>query len=447
VGKKSAEEIFELIKTFGRYGFNKSHSTAYALLAFQTAYLKAHYPVHYLAALLSGELNDTDKIAQYIQEAREMAIPLYPPDVNRSGAIFEVADVDTKGGAGPIPDVEGGGSINPAEGRGGVRHAESLGLSYALAAVKNVGEGAARSIVDERKRGPYASLLDFTSRVDLRLVNKRVIESLVKCGAMDCFGETRSTLFTNIDRVMEHGASRQGDRLKGQNSLFGETDEGLNEQEFFSLQKLQEWDDADKSEYEKEAMGFYFRSHPTAGFQDLAAQHGALMIGELKSLPSESAVTIFGMIESLKKIVTKDGKEMAFLTIGDLTGSVEAVVFPSVYEKHSRHLQGKGVVVLAGRVSGEKVFADRIMSPEEFAKSAVSQIHVQLARSYTEDSLIRLRDIFLQNTGKCHVFIHVPELETQKKVVKVSDFLLVDPNDALIDRVRREGLAERIWVS
>jgi DNA polymerase-3 subunit alpha len=420
VSRKSAEEIFELIKTFGRYGFNKSHSTAYALLAFQTAYLKAHYPVHYLAALLSGELHDTDKIAQYIQEAREMGIPLHPPDINRSGVLFEVDSVDGR---------------------------EGRGLSYALAAVKNVGEGAARSIVDERARGPYASLLDFTSRIDLRLVNKRVMESLVKCGAMDCFGETRSTLFANIDGVMEYGASRQGDRLKGQNSLFGESEEGLGEQEFFALQRLSEWDDAEKSEYEKEAMGFYFRSHPTAGFQDLAAQHGAMMIGELKRLPSESAVTVFGMIESLKKIVTKDGKEMAFLTIGDLTGSVEAVVFPSVYEKHSRHLQGKGVVVLSGRVSGEKVFADRIMSSEEFVKNSVSQIHVLLARSYTEDSLIRLRDIFLRNTGKCHVFIHVPELETQKKVVKVSGFLLVDPSEELIDRVRREGLAERVWVS
>jgi DNA polymerase III subunit alpha len=269
----------------------------------------------------------------------------------------------------------------------------------------------------------------------------------VKCGAMDCFGETRSTLFSHIDGAMRYGAARQGDRLKGQSSLFGDLEEGVGEQDFFSLQRHEEWDDSEKSEYEKEAMGFYFRSHPTAGYQELAAQHGALMIGELKSMPPESAVTVFGMVESIKKIVTKDGKEMAFLMLGDLSGSVEAVVFPSVYEKHSRHLQAKGVVVLSGRVSGEKLFAEKITSPEEFVKGSLSQVHVLLASSYTEDALIRLRDLFLQNTGKCSVFIHVPELETQKKVVKVSGFLLVDPNDALIERVRREGLAERVWVS
>jgi DNA polymerase-3 subunit alpha len=246
---------------------------------------------------------------------------------------------------------------------------------------------------------------------------------------------------------MRHGAARRGDRLKGQSSLFGELEEGAREQDFFSLQKRDEWDEAEKSEYEKEAMGFYFRSHPTAGYRELAARHGATMIGELKGMPPESAVTVFGMVESIKKIVTKDRKEMAFLTLGDLTGSVEAVMFPSVYEKHARHLQAKGVVALSGRVSGEKIFAEKVASPEEFARGSLSQVHVLLARSCTEDDLIRLRDLFLQNTGKCSVFIHLPELETRKKVVKVSGFLLVDPNEELIERVRKEGLAERVWVS
>ncbi|MFW6181560.1 MAG: DNA polymerase III subunit alpha, partial [Spirochaetota bacterium] len=163
-----AEEIFELMKTFGRYGFNKSHSTAYALLAFQTAYLKAHYPVFYLASLLSGELHDTDKICQYVCEARESGIEVKAPHVNRSGVLFEV---------------------------------EEGGIRYALAAVKNVGESAARNIVELRREGEFSSLFDFTARVDLRLINRRVVESLIKCGAMDGLGPNRRTLFENVERA------------------------------------------------------------------------------------------------------------------------------------------------------------------------------------------------------------------------------------------------------
>ena len=413
VGRKAAEEIFELIKTFGRYGFNKSHSTAYALLAFQTAYLKVHYPVHYLAALLSGELHDTDKIAQYIQEARENGIEVLSPDANGSGVFFGVSGTS---------------------------------ISYALAAIKNVGESAARSVVAEREKGPFTSILDFTSRVDLRLVNKRVIENLIKSGAMDGFGETRSTLNTNLDRTLEYGVSRQGDRMKGQSSLFGDSAEALDDRQFFSMQKLPEWTETEVSEYEKEALGFFFRSHPIAKYRGLAEQHGAVPVAELKGLPPESSVTVFGMIESVKRITTKDGKEMAFLSIGDLTGSVEVVVFPSVYEKFARYFKENEVIVTSGRLNGEKILADRFMTPDEFVKQSISQLHVLLESPLDEEKLMRLRDLFLKNGGKCSVFLHVPELEAVSRVVRVSAFLLVEPSDDLIEKIRLEGLARRAWV-
>jgi len=414
VNRDAAAEIFELIKTFGRYGFNKSHSTAYAFLAFQTAYLKVHYPVYYFASLLSGELNDTDKISQYIHEAREMDIEVYAPDVNKSGMRFET---------------------------------EEHSILYALAAIKNVGESAASVIVQERGNGPYQSLLDFTSRVDLRLVNKRVIESLIKSGAFDCFGENRRTLMENIDGAMEFGASVQEDRLKGQNNLFEEEHIEESTSSFYSMQTHDEWNDAERSEYEKEALGFYFKAHPVMKYIDLAEQYGAVSISELKDIPEESSVAIFGIIITLKKILTKDNKEMAFVTLQDLTGTLEVVVFPSVFEKYGSYLKGKHVIAASGRLSGEKILADKLLYPEEFVKETVSQMHILLKDPVDEEELMKLRDIFIQNKGRCNLFIHIPELEKEKKAVRASNFLLVEPKEELISRLKREKLVERVWVS
>ncbi len=414
VNEREAEEIFEMIKTFGRYGFNKSHSTAYAFLAFQTAYLKVHFPLHYLASLLSGELNDTDKIAQYINEAREMKIIVRSPDINRSGVMFEVD----------------GDSIN-----------------YALAAIKNVGENAARIIIGEYANGIFESLFDFTSRVDLRLVNKRVIESLVKSGAADQLGENKRTLLENIESAMEYGASVQGDRMKGQNGLFDEAGEEHTTNGFYRVRKFEEWSDVEISENEKEALGFYFKAHPVIKYKDMAERYGAVNISDVKSISPDTPVTIFGIIISIKKIMTKDHKEMAFLTIGDLTGNLECVVFPDVFEKYKNFLDGKDVVVVSGRLDGGKVLAEKIMSPEEFKKETGSQMHVLIKNSTDYEKLIKLRDIFIQNKGKCSIYIHVPELEKNKKAIKASTFLLVDPKEALISLLNKEEVVERVWVS
>ena len=414
VAKDVAEEIFDLIKTFGRYGFNKSHSTAYALLAFQTAYLKVHYPVHYLSSLLSGELNDTDKISQYIQDARELDIEVLSPDVNRSEVMFEV---------------------------------EGSRIRYALAAIKNVGESAARLICEERKQGPYLSLIDLTSRVDLRLVNRRVIESLIKSGALDCLAENRKTLFMNLDSAMEFGASVREDRRKGQNNLFEEERVEDSVNEFYSMQTFDEWKETEISEYEKESLGFYFKSHPVEKYRHLAVQSGAMGISELKEIPEESTVTIFGIIINSKKILTRDNKEMMFLTIQDLTGTMEIVVFPSIYERSESYLNEKRVIAITGRLSGEKILADRLSSPEEFVKETVSQMHILLTDPVNEDTLLKLRDIFIQNKGRCNLFIHTHELEQMKKAVRASTFLLVEPRDELISRLKNEKLVERVWVS
>jgi len=414
VDRKVAEDIFELIRTFGRYGFNKSHSTAYALLAFQTAYLKVHYPVYYLASLLSGELHDTDKICQYICEAREMGTGIKAPDINRSGVLFKVEE----------------GSIR-----------------YALAAVKNVGESAAKSIAEEREKdGVYTSLHDFTSRVDLRLVNRRVIESLVKSGAMDCLGETRRTLFENIESALEYGASVQGDRLKGQSSLFEEMGEEA-EARYYQVQQFDEWSETELSEYEKESLGFYFLAHPLLKYDGMIKRFGAVTIGELKEIPSDSRVSIFGVLSSSKVITTRDSKEMAFITLDDMTGSLEIVVFPSVFEKYGAYLEEKRVIVVTGKINGDKVLADRLLYPEEAEKEAQSGIHILLNNPLNEEKLMRLRDLLIQNRGKCSIFIHTPELDSSKRAIKASSFLLVEPKESLLAQLKQENLIEKAWVT
>jgi DNA polymerase-3 subunit alpha len=414
VDRKVSEEVFELIRTFGRYGFNKSHSTAYALLAFQTAYLKVHFPVYYLASLLSGELQDTDKICQYICESREVGIEVEPPDINRSEVLFSV---------------------------------EGMKILYALAAVKNVGAAAVQGIVDERRQnGRYNSLHDFTSRVDLRLVNRRVIESLVKAGAMDSLGETRRTLFENIDGALEFGASVQGDRLKGQWSLFEEMD-GEGETPYYQMRQFDEWSETELSEFEKEVLGFYFKAHPLLKYDGVIKRLGAVTIGELKEIPSDSRVSLLGILSSVKVITTRDNKEMAFAGLEDLSGTLEIVVFPSVYEKFSGYLGERRVIVVTGRINGDKVMADRLLYPEEAEKEAHSGMHVLLPRSVDEEKLMRLRDLFIQNRGRCTIFIHTPELDSVHRAIRASTFLLVDPNESLLEQLRDENLVEKAWVT
>ncbi|MGQ9614887.1 MAG: DNA polymerase III subunit alpha [Spirochaetota bacterium] len=414
VDSKVAEEIFELIRTFGRYGFNKSHSTAYALLAYQTAYLKAHYTVFYLSSLLSGELNNTDKLSEYIYDAREAGIEVWAPDINKSGVMFQV---------------------------------EGDAIRYALAAIKNVGESAAKIIVEERSKGEYKSLFDFTARVDLRLVNRRVLESLIKSGAMDCLGDSRRTLFENLDRALEHGTSMQEDKLRGQSTLF----EGLGEEEssrgLYQLPSYEEWSPSELAEYEREALGFYFRAHPIMKYRGAIERLKALGSSEIREMSQDSRVTLFGIVSSLKLIFTRDNKQMAFVTLEDLEGSIEVVVFPSVYEKYSSSLVEKSVVVIYGKLSGEKILAEKVCSPEEAEKETISALHIMLNGLIDEEKLLRLRDIILKYRGKCSVYIHCPELETKRSMIKASEFLAVEPHDELLKILREEKLVERVWLN
>ena len=318
VPKAKAEKIFDLMAQFAGYGFNKSHAAAYAVVAYQTAYLKANYPVEFMAALLTSEMGDTDKIVKYIEECRQMGIEILPPDVNESSSTFRVV----------------GGKIR-----------------FGLVAVKNVGEAAIQSIINARLTGgKFTFLHDFCERVDLRLVNKRVIESLIKCGAFDSLGCRRSQLMAAVDQAMETASAAQRDRAKGQVSLLdilgGGTDRAVRPR----LPDIPEWSHMQRLGAERETLGFYLTGHPLAEYEALCRRYTTTTTDELVSLKDKETVRICGIVTAVKEVSTKNGDRMAFVTIEDLRSSVEAIAFPDLYRTKMLHLVKENPVLVRGQV-------------------------------------------------------------------------------------------------
>jgi DNA polymerase-3 subunit alpha len=345
VEPKQAEEIFDTIEKFAAYGFNKSHSAAYGIVTYQTAWLKTHYPVEFMAALLTSDGDSTDKVVRLVAEARAMRITVLPPSVNESALDF-----------------------TPGEGA----------IRFGLGAIKGVGEGAVEAILAARDTdGPFKDLHDFCERVDLKRVNKRVMEALVKCGAFDDFGQTRQGLWQSLDKAIERGASAQRDRAAGQFSLFGSLDmspkrkqEDEEGREALSrLMAIEEWPTRERLAYEKECLGFYVSGHPLDAYAADIKRLGCRTIAELDEIqvpretesfrsrdggPRPDEVTVAGVIGELRERIPKNGQgRMAFLQLEDLTGRVEVLVFPRAYPAFEPFLKADEPILVSGRVQKE----------------------------------------------------------------------------------------------
>ncbi|MDO9068975.1 MAG: DNA polymerase III subunit alpha [Deltaproteobacteria bacterium] len=323
VDLKKAEIIFDLMAKFAAYGFNKSHSAAYALIAYQTAYLKAHYPVEFMAALLSCDMDSTDKVVKNISDCREQGVEVLPPDINFSGLSFTVVGTS---------------------------------MRFGLGAVKNVGAGAIEAILDARMEGPYKGLYDFCERVDLRRVNKRVVESLIKCGAFDSTGDTRASLMEGLEAATSYGQRIQEERVSEQVSLFG-TEEVVrgNGNGGIKLPVVPEWHDKEKLAFEKEALGFLITGHPLDRYIDDIKRLSNSEIANLVELQDGSEVRICGIVSAFKEISTKKGDRMGFVTVEDLSGSVEITVFSDIYSTSSTLLKSDEPLFITGKLEkGEK---------------------------------------------------------------------------------------------
>lgn len=323
VDLKKAGEVFDLMAKFAEYGFNKSHSAAYALITYQTAYLKAHYPVEFMAALLTCDMDSTEKVVKNISDCREQGIEVLPPDINSSGLTFSVVGAS---------------------------------MRFGLGAVKNVGAGAIEAILEARLESPFSTLYDFCERVDLRRVNKRVIESLIKCGAFDSTGATRSSLIEGLEAATSYGQKIQEEKASAQVSLFG-TEEVVrgNGHGGMKLPVVPEWHDKEKLAFEKEALGFLITGHPLDRYIDDIKRLTNTDIASMVEMAEGSEVRICGIVSAFKEITTKKGDRMGFVTIEDLTGSVEITVFSDIYASTSALLKSDDPLLVIGKLEkGEK---------------------------------------------------------------------------------------------
>ncbi len=321
VDRKRAEEIAAQIETFGRYGFNKSHSVAYSVLSYQTAWLKTHHPAEFMAALLSSEIGNTDKVVQYINEARELGIEVLAPDVNESGWKFTVV---------------------------GERR-----IRFGLGAVRNVGRGAIESIIAGRESRPFTTLADFAERIDLRLCNKRVIESLVAAGACDSLGGHRKQLVEALERILAEAQLKQQEREAGQGTLFGESPAADRAEPASAppLPDIPAWTEAERLTREKEVLGFFISGHPLERFRsevELFGTRSTATLGEW----SEHPVTVAAVVTAVKRQISKKtGKEYARLTLEDFHGTAEAIVFPDAWAKLSQTVVPDSALLLTGGYS------------------------------------------------------------------------------------------------
>ncbi|MFQ5412257.1 MAG: OB-fold nucleic acid binding domain-containing protein, partial [Phycisphaerae bacterium] len=405
-----AEEIFNQIIPFGEYAFNKAHSTGYALVAFQTAYVKAHYPLEFMAAVLTYDMGDTDKIVGYREECARLGIDVKPPDINTSNVDFT--------------------TVAPEGGNKGY-------LRFGLAAIKGLGEKAVQHIVDAREQGePFTDLYDFCERIDPTAVNRGVCEALIKAGAFDSTGAMRKALIGVLDEALRAGADAQRDRDSGQMTMFGEFG---HEAAAPSRRKLsaEEWSESEMLAHEKSVLGFYVTSHPLWAHETTLKKYATAGCADLDALPEGGPVVLGGMISRLRTVTTKSGRnagsKLAILTFEDLTGSIEAVVFSEELETYRGLVRPDGIVFLRGVVDRRREDPSLRVSeiipieegPARMAEAMIIKVSVSGLESMT---LRRLREICTAHPGERPFFIKVQKPGEMTTLIRCDHQLRVRPD-------------------
>ncbi|NLD37595.1 MAG: DNA polymerase III subunit alpha [Desulfatiglans sp.] len=398
-----AEKIFAFIEPFAGYGFNRSHAACYALIGYQTAYLKAHYPVQFMAALLTNDMGSPDKTIKNIAECREMGIRILPPDVHESRADFTV--------------------VNNA-------------IRFGLAAVKNVGMKAVESIIEARdKEGRFTDIFDFSKRVDGSKVNKRVLEGLIQCGAMDFTGVFRSRLFAAVDDVIRmSGINHNPNQLTIFGAMKGDN-KGM--AALFEFPELNEWNDKEKLKREKESLGFYITGHPLNEYQKTAERYATTTIAGLLKSEDRSQVKVAGVIADIKLKRTKKGDRMAVISLEDQTDSVEVVFFPDAFNSSSHLLKGDDPVLVTGVVeineNMAKIIGKEVASLETIRQQAIRVVKFNLDdKKISKQYLEELRDIFFKYPGESSVEFMLEGDNGQKFCVCANNHYRVLPCDELM---------------
>ena len=405
INSKKAEKIFDLIEYFAGYGFNKSHSAAYALISYQTAYLKVHYPVEYMAAMLTCEMGKMDKVTAGIRECKDMGIDVLPPDVNESEKDFTVT---------------------------------GKSIRFGLVAIKNVGESAIESIIATRREsGNFKSVFDFCKRVDLRKVNKRTIESLIKCGAFDSMGIHRSRHMDVIDKAISFGGSYQ--KSKNQVSIFDTLTPEDQGNPSGLIPNIDEWDEHILLKNEKETIGFYITGHPLARFEAVIKKHSQITTKDIAELDDGKEVVICGIITEIKTTLTKKGDKMAYARIEDMDGFAEVIIFPDTYKASSDILAEDKPVIIIGSINksdaGFKIKSSKIQDLLTAPVKKDTRVDIRLhSVGLTQDDLKALKGILKEHSGAYPVYIHI--ISNQKEyILALDNSMRINPSNNLITAV------------
>jgi DNA polymerase-3 subunit alpha len=401
-----ANQIFDLLEKFAGYGFNKSHAAAYAIVSYQTAYLKANYPVEFFCAMMTNDMGDLDKLAQYIAEARAFGIEVLQPDVNESDVYFA-----------PAPAAES--TTTETKPLRGIR--------FGLVAIKGVGQAAVEAILKARQEhGKFKTLADLCERVDGRSLGRKTLEALIKTGACDWLGANRATLFSQLERTMGRAASLLADKQKGQSSLFDVFEEKASPV-VEVVNNLPEWPQHEKLAHEKELLGFYVTGHPLTPFAPLLQKYTLTTIAKLGELPNRTLTRVGGMISVVQNgFSKKSGKAYSMVTLEDLEGSVQLLCMNENYEKFRPLLEVNRTILVTGEVNtGEdkpKMFPQEIMLLEDAPKKHTRQVHFRLYMAHLQpEDIASLGEIVSQHPGKCPLFICF--------IVPAGGFVMVDTND------------------
>ncbi len=381
IGRDIAEKAYDQIEVFAGYGFNKSHSACYALIAYQTAYLKCHYPHEYMAAILTISRGDSDDIVNYSQDANDMGIEVLPVDINHSDAYFSV---------------------------------ENGAIRFGLAAIKGMGDNAALAVENERRaNGPYKDLFDLTARVDFKTINKGALEALIKAGAMDCFGMHRARLVAGLEAAINAGQTEQKSKATGQTSLFSSFTEAAPPP---SLPEVPEWPEQQKLQFEKAVLGFYSTSHPLAQHASRLDAFATASVSELKDCDDEAIVVLGGLVSKVTLKNDKKGRRFAMIELEDMGGKVRGVVFARTYEELKDYLVEDSVVFVEARVDRSRDVPTLVVNtiiPLERAEERLA-VRAVLSLSMTgvdEGKLEQLQNLAAQNQGDARLFFRLDSPE------------------------------------
>ncbi|MHB8539483.1 MAG: DNA polymerase III subunit alpha [Candidatus Acidiferrales bacterium] len=418
VPAKKAEKIFDLMAEFAGYGFNKSHSCAYALLAYQTAYLKAHFPVEFTAALLTSETGNTEKVVKYINEARGMGIRVLPPDVHQSSLYFTPVGED---------------------------------IRFGLAAVKNVGENTAKAICESRAaRGNFLNIYGFCSAIEPRFLNRRVLESLVKAGAMDCFNAPRARLWMAIEGAMNHGQKMDHQRSVGQHGLFrpGSGSMSINEAQNI-LPEAEDWSEEQQLDGEHSVLGFYVSGHPLDKYAGRLKEMGTAELGALEARRNGEELAIAGIITQTRAMRSKRGARWAICSLQDRTGGIEVLVFPEAFQKFEHLLRPATPLLVRGRVNVEEVgtrfVALEVRLLDKVADRGASLMRVRVdLRAVDTGILDELQKVLAERPGRCRVAFDLISNDGTMATLEADKG--IDPAPELFARVREICGADSVAV-